>query len=367
MKIFYIAEINIPNNSAHVQHVMKMCDEFAKNYQTILFVISKNSNYSFAQIKKDYLLRNNFKIIPLSRNFILNSFVNRIRFYFFVKKNLIFSDDLIISRSVVSSLILSILGIFNFLEIHNNLSGATKYLFKLFNFLDLNKKIFFIFIHKNLSKLFNVNKKYLILDDSVKIEDFYKKNNNDTFYCTYVGSLYRGKGLEIIEYLAKEFHHINFHVFGSLDTVYLKKKERILHKNIIFHGFLPYYKIPSILMNSKILLMPYLEKVYVRSSNLEVSKFMSPLKLFEYLASGKIILASKLSVYSHILKHNYNSILASPSDYYDWKNKFNKIISDISHYSYLKKNALYTAKKYTWKKRTDVIIKKYKEINFKKL
>ena len=35
---------------------------------------------------------------------------------------------------------------------------------------------------------------------------------------------------------------------------------------------------------------------------------MSPLKLFDYLASESII-ASKLNVYSHILKHNQNSIL----------------------------------------------------------
>jgi glycosyltransferase involved in cell wall biosynthesis len=366
MRISYIAEINIPNNSAYVQHVMKMCDEFSKNYQTTLFVISKN-NYSFAQIKKDYLLRNSFKIICMTNTLILNSFTNRIRFYFFIKKNLFSGEHLIISRSIVSSLMLSFFGILNFLEIHNNLSGITKYLFKLFNFFNFNKKIFFIFIHKNLSKLLNVKKKYLILDDSVKIEDFYKKNKKNTFDCTYVGSLYKGKGLEIIEYLAKEFPHINFHVFGSLETVDLTKKERKLYKNIIFHGFLPYCKIPSILMNSKILLMPYLEKVHVRSSNLEVSKFMSPLKLFEYLASRKIILASKLSVYSHILKHNYNSILASPSDYYDWKNKFNKIIYNIAHYSYLKKNAYITAKKYTWKNRAEIIIEKYKEINFKNL
>ena len=36
-----------------------------------------------------------------------------------------------------------------------------------------------------------------------------------------------------------------------------------------------------------VLLMPYLNKVSVRSSNLDTSKYMSPLKLFEYLAMSK--------------------------------------------------------------------------------
>ena len=47
-----------------------------------------------------------------------------------------------------------------------------------------------------------------------------------------------------------------------------------------------------------------LENVFVRSKNLDTAKYMSPLKLFEYLAMSKIIIASKLKVYSHILKNN---------------------------------------------------------------
>jgi glycosyltransferase involved in cell wall biosynthesis len=164
-------------------------------------------------------------------------------------------------------------------------------------------------------------------------------------------------------YLSKEFKLINFHIFGSLQTIKLKNIDFKKYKNLIFHGFLSYSKIPSILRNSKILLMPYLEKVNVRSSNLEVSNFMSPLKLFEYLASGAIILASKLPVYSHILRNKHNAILASPQNYKDWKNKFNNITSNISSFAYLKKNALNTAKKYTWEKRVQIITNKYNEIN----
>ena len=31
--------------------------------------------------------------------------------------------------------------------------------------------------------------------------------------------------------------------------------------------------------------------------------------MFEYLASGKVIIASKMQVYKHILQNNYNSYL----------------------------------------------------------
>lgn len=363
MNIFYIAELNIPNNSAYMQHVMKMCDELSVNNKTTLIVFSKN--VSFSQIKRNYLLKNNFKIITLSEDYISNSFFNRIRLSLFVKKQIKNCHSLIISRSIMSSLLLSFFGFFNFLEIHNNLKGFTKYLFKLFRIFNFDKNIFFIFIHKNLLKIFNVDKKKsIILDDAVKIQDFTNIIKKRTLFdCSYVGSLYPGKGLEIIMYLSKEFKFINFHIFGSLQTAKLKNIDFEKYKNLIFHGFLSYSKIPSVLVNSKILLMPYLEKVNVRSSNLEVSNFMSPLKLFDYLASGAIILASKLPVYSHILRNEHNAILASPKNYKDWKKKFNGIISDISSYSYIKKNAFQTAKKFTWERRVKTIMYKYKEIN----
>ena len=40
--------------------------------------------------------------------------------------------------------------------------------------------------------------------------------------------------------------------------------------------------------------MPYGNKIAGRSNNLEISKYISPLKMFDYLSSGNIIIASKI-------------------------------------------------------------------------
>lgn len=363
MNIYYIAELNLPNSSAYLQHVMKMCDEFSKNNNTTLIIYSKK-NYSFLRAKKDYLLRNNFKIISYSRFLIKNSLLNRLKFALFVKKIINKNKGLILSRSPISSIWLGLTGIFNFLEIHSNLSGITKYFFILSKIFKFNKNIFIILIHKNLKQILNIYKNFIVLDDAVKIEDFSSNliSSKKKYDCTYIGSLYRGKGLEIIKHLAIKFKNINFHVFGDVKTITLENINWHKYKNIIFHGFLPYSKVPSILDKSKVLLMPYLENVQVKSSNLEVSKFMSPLKLFEYLASRNIILASRMKVYSHILKNNYNCLLASPKYFGQWNNILNKVLLNIDDYSHLKKNAYNTAKKFTWKNRVNIIIKKYNEV-----
>ena len=67
--------------------------------------------------------------------------------------------------------------------------------------------------------------------------------------------------------------------------------------------------------------MPYQKKISILAKNIYVQNYFSPLKLFEYLASGNIIIASKLPVYNHILKNNHNSVLCDPNNPREWSIK----------------------------------------------
>ena len=105
--------------------------------------------------------------------------------------------------------------------------------------------------------------------------------------------------------------------------------EKSSFKNVKFFNHLEYYQIPKYMSKYHVLLMPYLNKVSVRSSNLDTSKYMSPLKLFEYLAMSKIIIASKLKVYSHILKNNYNCLLLDSKNINEWIYLIEKIFKNL--------------------------------------
>ena len=50
--------------------------------------------------------------------------------------------------------------------------------------------------------------------------------------------------------------------------------------------YVNYCDIPNILNNSDILLMPYANKVFVRSKSLNTANYCSPLKMFDYLAAN---------------------------------------------------------------------------------
>ena len=148
--------------------------------------------------------------------------------------------------------------------------------------------------------------------------------------------------------------NVTFHIYTDLNL--FDKKNFKKYQNIKFFDYVPYALIPKIMSKYDIVLMPYQKFVRVRSSNLETSNFMSPLKLFDYLASCKIIVASNLMVYSHILKDRHNSILLNPKNIQSWAKTITNIFNNYNEYRYLKKNAFNTAKNYTWNDRVKKII-----------
>ena len=346
--VTYISELNLPSNSGYAQHVLKICDSFSKKFVTNLFVISNNK--SFQRYQKEYLLKNTFNINSYAKN-CKNNFIIRILFSLYVLKN-INKNSLIISRSLISSLILSFFGVKNILELHHPPKGVSSYLFNIYRAINLDKNLDYVFLHKNIKKNLKINKG-IVLDDACDLSDFKLRKLKVKYEYCYVGSLFKGKGLEKIIELASYFPQKKFHVFGDIKTINpnFNKFQINKLKNLYMHNFRSYKYIPSILMSSKYLLLPYSNKVSVNSKNLEVSNFMSPLKMFDYLASGKIIIASNLKVYSHILKNNFNCLMPKKNDLESWINLINQVSKKNNNLNHLKKNAFNTASKYTWDKR----------------
>tara|TARA_Y100000816_G_C26090268_1_gene576063 strand:- start:847 stop:1932 length:1086 start_codon:yes stop_codon:yes gene_type:complete len=354
IKVSYISEINLPSKSGYAHHVLKICDAFSKKFETSLYVRSSRINYK--SLKKNYLLKKNFEIVSFEKEQKSN-FLSRLFFVFFVIKH-IDKNSLIISRSILSSLFLSVINVRNIIELHHPPTGLTSIIFFIIKILGLDKNLDYIFLHKNLKKIMKINRG-IVLDDCVDTDDFKNLSNKKKYDFCYVGSLFKGKGLEIIIDLANKYKKKNFYVFGDLKSI--DKEVFNLNKiykisNLHLKNFKNYRDIPKILKSSEILLMPYLNNVQVNSKNLEVSNFMSPLKMFDYLASGQIILASNLNVYKHILKNKYNCFLVKKNNLENWFKLIDNFQYKKKFLKKMSKNALKTASSYTWDKRVNKII-----------
>ena len=84
--------------------------------------------------------------------------------------------------------------------------------------------------------------------------------------------------------------------------------------------------------------------------------------MFDYLSAGLITVASNLKIYKHILINDHNCKLLKVNDDEAWSKTINDIFANLKKYSYLKKNSIKTAKKYTWDIRAKKI--KLKFFNF---
>jgi len=353
LEINYLAEIFLPSRSAYSVHVMKMCDNFSKQVNIKLHVFNIDPKN---KIFKNYNCHNKFSIH--SYGIVKNNFIGRLVYalkiflvFFKNKKNQYFY-----SRSIISALFLSILGKNIVIEIHHDLKGFSGILFKIIKNTSFFKRIKFVYISKNLKKYFNLKNKAIVLDDAVDLKNFInlKKVSKIKKTCVYCGSFTKGKGINTILQISKALPEINFHLYGDIensiyDKFYFKK-----FTNVKYLGFSDHKNIPKILNKYPLYLMPYSKKVYVRSKNIEVSQFMSPMKLFEYMASSGILMASNLKVYSHIL-NNKNSILVENS-LTDWKKKINSYFKYPKKFKHLSINAGKDVKQYTWNKRVEKII-----------
>ena len=361
-KIFYIADFSIPNMSAYALHVLKMCDAFSEyGLKLELLIPFKNKNYKLDRIKKEFKLKSTFEIISFYKDKINFSFLKRIHFSIKILLYIIDKEFLFIySRSIVPSLILSFFRIKVFLEIHTKMTGFTKIFFEILNPLISKKKLKIILINKNLLKHIKIRKKnYIILEDAVDNRDFKKKKaypeKKNT--CFYSGSFVKGKGIEIIRKLAIRLPYIKFHLYGNKNT-FKNFNTSNFSKNIFFKGFISYSKLTEIIHQYPILLMPYKKKVGVLINKTNVEEYFSPLKMFDYLASGKLIIASNLNVYKHILKNNFNSLLVDPDNINGWRDIIIKTINS-NNLKYLGINAIKTSNRYQWKSRVKKIIKYY--------
>ena len=354
--VYYIAEISLPAKSAYSIHAMKMCNEIAKkNINTSLNVFNKKEKLNYFEY---YNCKKKFKIN--SHNIKKNNFLGRIFFSYklvrlFIPKN----NTLIISRSIISAILLNFFNNKVILELHHELTGFTKYIFLFYKNFPSFKNLKLIFITKNLSKYYNLKKnKSIILDDGVDIENYNFKNRNDTFTnsCAYTGSFAKGKGIENIINISKYNQKIFFHLYGDFANSNYSRNSFKKFKNIKYKGHIKYKNIPKVLSKYNILLLPYSKEVFVRSKSIETSKYMSPMKLFDYMASKKIIIASKMLVYNHIL-NNKNSILITPENPKLWAKKIDYVLKNLVKFKNLRKNAFFKVKNYTWEKRVNKIIK----------
>lgn len=185
-------------------------------------------------------------------------------------------------------------------------------------------------------------------------------NQVEDYECiaAYFGHLYVGRGVEIIESLAERKKETLFLVFGGNknDVEQRRVKNKAL-TNLVFVGHIPHADAQQVMRAVNILLMPYQKKVSIGIAGHDTGRWMSPMKMFEYMAAGVPIISSDLPVLREVLKPDKNAVLVPCDDVDAWANAIDSIVTDRIFADKIGTNAYGDYKaKYTWSERACNII-----------
>ena len=93
--------------------------------------------------------------------------------------------------------------------------------------------------------------------------------------------------------------------------------------------------------------MPYTSKVTVSGDVGDMSKYTSPLKIFDYMKLGKLIICSNLPVLREVLVNKKNCILIDDfTNEQQWIKNINEASRNFKKFRRIRKNAYDYAKKF---------------------
>lgn len=369
MKIAYIVNTGLAEGWAHSVQIMNMCSSFSLNGAEVVLVIPKRNDLPEKEIFKYYGIKKNFfiKKIPFL-DFAVGHpnkifyFLRFVSFYigarFFVWFN---HFDILYSRDFFSPLFFPLIN----LEQHSfpkKITFIHKIVFKL-----VRKSIVLTsFIKNKLLENGIDERNILVASDAVDLDKFQKgekinsgfiKDKND-FVFGYTGTLKTmgmekgvSVGIESLKYLPRNY---KFLVVGGeredVEFYKLYSKNCNVSERVIFIGKVLHKEMPNYMSECDALIAPF-------PSNKHFDYYMSPLKIFEYMASKKPIIATSLPSLKEVLSDGENAILIPPSDPESLARavvrlkenpEFARKIADNSY--------LEASKKYTWDIRAEKIL-----------
>jgi glycosyltransferase involved in cell wall biosynthesis len=366
MKICYLSNSAIPSSVASAIQIVKMCEAFSElNNKVILITtnvlktkISLNEYYNI-KYKFSFIRMKKFNVFPLGLNYYLFSI-------FSILESLKYKPEIYITRNFFTCFLLVMLRKNIIMELHHDLnteSRIVRFLVKKFKFLNSKylKKIIAItngvkeeYIKKNLIN----EKKIIVLPSGSSIKKIFKfSNNKDFFRIGYFGSLYKSRGLDLIKSLAKIDKENQYYLYGDFSKMNNFKYKNST-KNLHLQDYIPYKDIPNSLDKMDILLMPYVSSITVAGNVGDITKFTSPLKLFDYLSVGKIIICSDFQVLKEAIKDKENAIFVKNyKNIFSWKNEIHKLKNQPQKQFIMSKNNYQLSQKYSLKERAKKILK----------
>lgn len=160
------------------------------------------------------------------------------------------------------------------------------------------------------------------------VESPVQMGTSDRLQAGYVGTFFQGRGIELIFEIAAALPEMDFHfIGGSAEELSILGIENPRLSNIHFHGFQTPSQAAAMRAGCDVLLAPYQRKTLIKDG-WDTTKWMSPLKIFEYMSATKPILCSDLPVLREVMVNEGNALLLPPDESSAWVSALKRLEGD---------------------------------------
>ncbi|MAI89871.1 glycosyltransferase family 4 protein [Ponticaulis sp.] len=324
-KWMYVYGQTLPNQLANSGAVLSLCEGLLNADVQIEVVIPSDSNTD-AEIRCQYDLPDTLHFRPL---LFPQRKLSAIRMAFKCAANK--ETDVFITRMPVLAVILATLRRKTILELHHKIDNARHWKFwrHLLHLVPPQKLLV-----ASLTQEIQSSLDTLVLKKSSKVQvipsaarSFPITSMRDRSYdCGYVGSFLPGKGIEMVYEIAISMTDTTFVVYGDhTKNPDISKKFRNL-PNVKLGGFVDQAHIGVALNSFKIGLAPYSEEGFGGKDTPFYSiKWLSSLKVIEYMSAGCAVISSSIQPIRHVITHDENGLLCDPNSLSDWIEKIHTL------------------------------------------
>jgi glycosyltransferase involved in cell wall biosynthesis len=168
----------------------------------------------------------------------------------------------------------------------------------------------------------------------------------------YAGHLYESKGIRTILAIAKLMPDCQFVLVGGWPEDIARvelEREQLQLANVQLVGHVPQTELPSYLYSADILILP-------TSKSWQLAETTSPLKLFDYMAAKRPIVASALPNIMNVVQNGKNGLLAESDDPLSFKTAIAELLTNQQLVETITAQAFQDVQKYSWANRADLVL-----------
>jgi len=368
-KLFYIANVRLPTEKAHGMQIMKSCEALARAGLSVELIVPRRRNPMEADPYEYYSVEKNFTITSLPVidtvrfgrfGFLLEllSFLIAVRLHLRGKKGTIYTREEAVGL------------FFKTFALETHIFPQSPGFFR--RALFRRAKMHFVltsFIKTKFIKMGISENRIAIAPDAVDLSLFdlsvskaaartEMKLPSDKKIVLYAGSffLYDWKGVDVFLDAAKQFgENCLFVLLGGSEKEVSEARAKWGRSNVLFLGYQPPKSIPMYLKTADALVIPN------KKGSTASEHYTSPLKLFEYMAARRPIVASRLPSLEEVVSDK-EVVFFDPNNTDDLSRAIRRVLEDETLAESLSQNARKKVEAFTWDARMRTVAAKLREI-----